>query len=73
MTNEQKLAMLEEMMELDEGVLSENTDLSNLDEWDSLSLLSFMALMDDEFGKSVTGKEVRECKIVKDLLDMMEK
>ena len=30
MTNEQKLAMLEEMMELDEGVLSENTDLSNL-------------------------------------------
>lgn len=73
MTNEQKLAMLEEMMELDEGVLSENTDLSNLDEWDSLSLLSFMALMDDEFGKNVTGKEVRECKIVKDLLDMMEK
>lgn len=72
MTIEQKLAMLEEMMELDEGALTVDADLSNLDEWDSLALLSFMALMDDEFGRTVTGKEVKECKTVKDLVDMME-
>lgn len=73
MTNQEKLNLLEEIMDLEEGALKEDMLLSNIDEWDSISLLSFMAMMDDEFGKVVKGKDIKEKKYVSELLEMMER
>lgn len=73
MTQQEKLAALEEMMELDEGTLSPGMDLGDIEEWDSMSALSFVVLMSDEFDKKVTGAQVREMKTVQDMLVMMEK
>lgn len=71
MTNQEKIQLLEEIMELDAGTLKEDMLLSDIDEWDSISLLSFLAIMDDEFGKIVTGKEVKDKKYVSELLELM--
>ncbi len=73
MTQAEKLAALEEMMELDEGILAPEADLASLDEWDSMSALSFVVLMSDEFDKKITGAQTRAFKTVQDMLDIMEK
>ena len=72
MTNEEKIAILEEIMEVEEGILTTETLLSNIEEWDSVSFLSFMAMMDEKFGKTVTGTEIRTKETVGDLMAMME-
>lgn len=73
MTSEEKLAALEEMLELDEGSLAPELELSSLEEWDSLAALSFIVLMDDEFSKTVTGKQIKAFKTVQDVMNEMEK
>jgi acyl carrier protein len=72
MTREKKIAMLEEMMELDQGTLTPETKLSALAEWDSIAVISLIALMDDEFGKIVKGSQIREFGTVADVLAVME-
>lgn len=72
MTNEKKLEMLEEMLELDAGTLKPETLLSDLEEWDSIAVISFIALMDDEFDKLVKGKDIKEKETIRDIMDLME-
>ena len=72
MTTKEKLTMLEEMLEMDEGTINEEMGLDEIDEWDSMALLSFSVLIQDEFGKKVTATEVKKYKTVKELLEVME-
>ncbi len=72
MTQEDKIAMLEEMLELDGGVLEPATELTSIDEYDSMAKLSLIVLMDDEFGKKLTGERIRQFKTVQDILDFMD-
>lgn len=71
MTKQEKIESIEEILDV-EG-LQEDSVLAEYDEWDSVAVLSFIALMDEEFGKAVKGAEIRALKTVKDLMDMMEK
>lgn len=66
-----KLTELEEIMDLEEGTLNPEMDLGNIDEWDSLAALSYVVFMGDEFGKRVSGAEIRAFKTVQDILDSM--
>lgn len=72
MTEKEKIAMLEEMMELDEGTLTPQTELVDLVEWDSIAVISFIALVDDEFDKTIKGSQIKEFKTVADALAVME-
>ena len=71
MTNEEKIALLEDMLELDNGSLKPETLLADIDEYDSMAKLSLIVLMDDECGKKLTGEQIREFKTVQDILDFM--
>lgn len=71
MTNEEKIALLEDMLELEAGALSPETVLADIDEYDSMAKLSLIVLMDDECGKKLTGEQIREFKIIQDILDFM--
>ena len=73
MTSEQKIKLLEEILDLEEDSLNAETVLKDLEEWDSVAFLSFIAMMDDEFGKNIKGSVVREQKTVADLMALMEK
>lgn len=68
----EKLTILEDIMELDEGGLTPETNLSDIEEWDSLSALSFVVMMKDEFSKKVSGEQIRAFKTVQDILNIME-
>lgn len=71
MTTEEKIALLEDMLELDNGSLRPETVLADIDEYDSMAKLSLIVLMDDECGKKLTGEQIREFKTVQDILDFM--
>ena len=66
-----KLKILEELLEMDEGELSAGMALDSIELWDSMAQLSFIAMVDDEFGKSISGEVIAEYKTVQDLLDAM--
>lgn len=72
MNMQEKLAALEDIMELDEGTLTPETQLGAIEEWDSLSALSFVVLLGDEFQKKISGAEIRAFLTIQDMLDVME-
>ncbi|MDO5390518.1 MAG: phosphopantetheine-binding protein [Eubacteriales bacterium] len=73
MTEREKLAMLEEMLELEEGDLTADKLLEDIDEYDSMSKLSLIVLMDDEFGVKLTGDEIKGFNTVGDIIAKMNK
>lgn len=72
MTKGGKLALLEEIFEMETGELSEDIELASLRSWDSMAKLSLIVLMDDEFSKKLSGEQIRSFNTVKDILDFME-
>lgn len=71
MTKEEKIALLEDMLELESAALTAETELSSIDEYDSMAKLSLIVLMDDEFSKKLTGEQISAFKTVQDILDFM--
>lgn len=72
MKQEEKIALLEDLLELDGGTLTPQTALNTISEYDSMAKLSLIVLMDDEFGKKLNGEHIRAFKTVQDILDFMD-
>lgn len=68
----EKLNLLEELLDIEKDTLSEETDLSEISQWDSMAVIMLIAMFDDAMGKTITPKEVKGFKTVKDILDKME-
>lgn len=71
MSNEKKLELLADILDVDIDELVPEKRLSEMDEWDSVAVLSFIAMMDEEFGKEVRGAEIRKLVTIQDALDVM--
>ena len=71
MTQKEKIELLEDMLELDGGSLQPETTLKSIAEYDSMAKLSLIVMMDDEFGKKLTGEQISEFSTVQDILDFM--
>lgn len=72
MTEQEKLAKLEEIMDLEEGTLKPDDCLGDYEEWDSIAVLSFIAMMDEEFGRQISGTTIKGFETVRDILKEME-
>ncbi len=71
MTMKEKLALLEDMFEMDEGTLDPAMELEDIEEWDSMAKLSLIVLMDDECGKTLKSEDIKKFKTIQDILDFM--
>ena len=71
MTEREKLDMLEDMLELDEGDLTMDKALEDIDEYDSMAKLSLIVMMEDEFGVKLTGDVIRGFETVGDIVALM--
>lgn len=71
MTDLEKIALLEEIMELDENTLTRDTVLADIDEWDSITKLSLMASVKKQFGKVLSVTEIRGFVTVGDICDYL--
>lgn len=72
MTQEEKIALLEDMLELDVNTLTPETELNSIEEYDSMAKLSLIVLMDEECNKKLTGEHIREFKTIGDILAFMD-
>jgi len=70
MTQEEKMDKLAELFDVDVGTLSADTELSSL-AWDSMAILSVIALLKARFNKKISGNELRAMETIGDLLDVM--
>lgn len=71
MTNTEKMAQIEDLLELEAGSLKEETILKEIPVWDSMAALSLIALCDEQFGKKLTGDQILQFKTVRDILDFI--
>lgn len=72
MSKEEKLELIADILELEVSDITEDMKLEEIEEWDSLSKLSLMALVKKHFGKKMTQEEIREFTLVSDIVDYME-
>ena len=68
----EKLALIEECMDLDVGTINESDELDSFEEWDSVTALSIIAMVDEQFHKTLSGEDLKAAKTVADILAMME-
>lgn len=67
----EKLEALAEIFDCDAGELKPETQLDTL-EWDSMAMLSLIAMIKARFDKKLPGVEIRAFKTVQDILAVME-
>lgn len=72
MTVKEKINLLEELLLINKDTLDENTELSSIGEWDSMAVISTIAMFDSVFSKDVKSEEIKKFKTVKDIIDKME-
>ena len=71
MTQQEKIKALEEIFEADAGTLKLETALDTL-QWDSMAMLSVIALVNEKFGKCLTGIQLRAFRTIREVLEVME-
>ncbi len=69
MKKQEFVEKLEELMELDEGTLSIDSDLTDIEEYDSMALLSIIAFADKNFGKKLTADQLVKVTTVESLIN----
>jgi acyl carrier protein len=55
------------------GDITPDTNFRELGYWDSLSLLSILAMIDIDYNKQLTVEDLKNCITVKDLYDLIIK
>jgi acyl carrier protein len=71
MGKNQFLLSLDELFELEPGALTGSETLDSLDDWDSLAVISLMALVDEQFGISLQPRQIAECTTIADLMGLV--
>lgn len=69
MKEKEFLTKMEEIMDLDEGFLKMDSILEDIDEWDSLSVLSLTVFAKKTLGKELSTAMILEFKTVRDIYD----
>ena len=61
-----------ESLEIEESdAIKEETLLEEVDEWDSIGLLTIISAADDELDITLSPTDLEEAKTVKDILDLL--
>lgn len=71
MTRDEFLRELEALLELQTGMLKGNESLDDTDAWDSLAVVSFMALVDEKLDITLSADKINACKTVPDLVKLL--
>ena len=62
---------VDQLDDTDASEIQADTVYQELDEWSSLTAMSLIALAKSEYGKTITGREVRSCRTVEDLFNLI--
>ena len=65
------LLLIDELLELELGTLTGTEILRDLEGWDSLAIMGFMATVDERFELTLSGQAIITCKTVNDLIALL--
>lgn len=63
----------EQFEDTDASEINASTVFHDLDEWDSLIALAVLNMTEKKFGKKITFDEMKKCKTVEDLFNVIER
>jgi len=69
---EEKLSLIAEALDIEPGTLKPETRLEDLQEWDSLGMVSLIAMLDKHFSVRLQPEEIRALVTVEDILSRMK-
>lgn len=61
----------EQFDDTDASEIQADTEFHELDEWGSLTGMGVIAMVKTTYGKTIAGKEIRECVTVEDLFNLV--
>jgi acyl carrier protein len=56
----------------DPAIISKDTIFRDLDEWDSLTALSLIAMVDEEYSVKLTGENIKSATILNDIFEIVK-
>ena len=65
-------AFADEFEETDASEITADCEFHDLDEWSSLTGMGIIAMVKSQYGKTITGKEIRSCETVEDLYNLVK-
>jgi acyl carrier protein len=65
------LSLLDELLELEPGTLKGDEALDSLENWNSLAVIGFMALVNDHCGAILSPKQISACTTANQLADLI--
>lgn len=71
MTEQEKIMEIADILELEPEKVTKGMLLEEVETWDSVAVLSFIAVMNDRFNKFPKASEIRAYKTVGDLMAAM--
>lgn len=71
MTIEEKITLIAETLDTDQNNIKPDAELKSIEEWDSMGVISTIAMLDRKFGKILSAEQIEELKTVRDILDLM--
>ena len=71
MTREEKILEIADILEMETDEFTPDSNLEDLETWDSVAILSFIALMNDKFNKFPNASDINRLKTIEDLHEAM--
>lgn len=71
MTEQEKLEELADILDMEVSEIKRETPLSECESWDSIAVLSVIAIMNDRFNKFPKGSEFKNLKTIGELMDFI--
>ena len=71
MTREEKMLEIADLLELELNEFTEDTVLEEIETWDSVAILSYIAIMNDQFNKFPNASDIKGLITIKDLIEYM--
>jgi acyl carrier protein len=64
------LLLMDELIEAEPGTLKGPEALSEVEGWDSVAVMGFIALVDEQFELALSPKRLAECRTIDDLVGL---
>lgn len=69
MTNHELIGLFSEALEIEPSAIQPEKAIAEFPEWNSLAWLTVMSLLDERYGVSLTGKDIRGFVTVSDVIE----
>ncbi len=71
MKPEQFLSLMAKLLEMAPGTLNGPEKLRDIEAWDSLAIMGFISLVDQQFSMIISPQKIAECKTINDLMSLL--